>query len=80
MCMKKISQILTSGIISGDQVAVKRIFSLISRPLNDFNELYYPSFAEWVSCKVYPFHCSSDLFVYTPFLFVIFIIWLTAVH
>jgi hypothetical protein len=46
-------QILTSGIISGDQVAVKRIFSLISRPLNDFEELYYPSFAEWVSCKVY---------------------------
>lgn len=52
--MKKI-QILTSGIISGDQVAVKRIFSLISRPLNDFKELYYPSFAEWVSCKV----CNS---------------------
>ncbi|GMY24387.1 protein SWEETIE isoform X4 [Fagus crenata] len=46
------TKILTSGIISGDQVAVKRIFSLISRPLNDFNELYYPSFAEWVSCKI----------------------------
>ncbi|KAG6716276.1 hypothetical protein I3842_04G041200 [Carya illinoinensis] len=46
------TKILTSGIISGDQVAVKRIFSLISRPLNDFKELYYPSFAEWVSCKI----------------------------
>ncbi|KAJ0042851.1 hypothetical protein Pint_18792 [Pistacia integerrima] len=43
---------MTSGIISGDQAAVKRIFSLISRPLNDFNDLYYPSFAEWVSCKI----------------------------
>ncbi|KAA8530559.1 hypothetical protein F0562_005268 [Nyssa sinensis] len=46
------TKILTSGIISGDQVAVKRIFSLISRPLDDFKELYYPSFAEWVSCKI----------------------------
>ncbi|KAL4652128.1 hypothetical protein ACB092_01G210800 [Castanea dentata] len=46
------TKILTSGIISGDQVAVKRIFSLISRPLNEFKELYYPSFAEWVSCKI----------------------------
>ena len=45
-------QIMTSGIISGDQAAVKRIFSLISRPLDDFKDLYYPSFAEWVSCKV----------------------------
>lgn len=46
------TKILTSGIIDGDQVAVKRIFSLISRLLNDFKELYYPSFAEWVSCKI----------------------------
>lgn len=45
-------QIMTSGIISGDQAAVKRIFSLLSRPLDDFKDLYYPSFAEWVSCKV----------------------------
>lgn len=44
---------MTSGIISSDQVAVKRIFSLLSRPLNDFNELYYPSFAEWVTSKVH---------------------------
>ncbi|KAK2663047.1 hypothetical protein Ddye_001621 [Dipteronia dyeriana] len=46
------TKIMTSGIISGDQAAVKRIFSLISRPLNDFKDLYYPSFAEWVSCKI----------------------------
>jgi len=44
---------MTSGIIRSDQVAVKRIFSLLSRPLNDFNELYYPSFAEWVTSKVH---------------------------
>ncbi|OIW06503.1 hypothetical protein TanjilG_26692 [Lupinus angustifolius] len=45
------TKILTSGIISGDQVVVKRIFSLISRPLNDFKDIYYPSFAEWVTSK-----------------------------
>ncbi|AAD10656.1 Unknown protein [Arabidopsis thaliana] len=47
------TKIMTSGIIRSDQVAVKRIFSLLSRPLNDFNELYYPSFAEWVTSKVH---------------------------
>jgi len=55
MRLKKIDiflQILTSGMISGDQLAVKRIFALISQPLEDFKDLYYPSFAEWVSCKV----------------------------
>ncbi|KAK1433251.1 hypothetical protein QVD17_10160 [Tagetes erecta] len=46
------SKILTSGMISGDQLAVKRIFSLLSQPLEDFKDLYYPSFAEWVSCKI----------------------------
>jgi hypothetical protein len=46
------TKILTSGMISGDQIAVKRIFSLISRPLDEFKDLYYPSFAEWVSCKI----------------------------
>ncbi|XP_076960722.1 protein SWEETIE-like [Bidens hawaiensis] len=46
------SKILTSGIISGDQLAVKRIFALLSQPLEDFKDLYYPSFAEWVSCKI----------------------------
>ncbi|CAL5343621.1 unnamed protein product [Camellia sinensis] len=46
------TKILTNGIISGDQIAAKRIFSLISHPLNNFEDLYYPSFAEWVSCKI----------------------------
>ncbi|XP_004306022.1 PREDICTED: HEAT repeat-containing protein 5B isoform X1 [Fragaria vesca subsp. vesca] len=46
------TKIFTSGIIEGHQIAVKRIYSLISRPLNDFKDLYYPSFAEWVSCKI----------------------------
>ncbi|KAF3685530.1 putative T-complex protein 1 subunit zeta-like [Capsicum annuum] len=46
------TKILTCKIVSRDQLAVKRIFSLISRPLNEFNDLYYPSFAEWVSCKI----------------------------
>ena len=54
------SQMLTSGIISGDQVAVKRIFSLISRPLDDYKDLYFPSFAEWVSCQVYQFWCYQN--------------------
>ncbi|CAM8906100.1 unnamed protein product [Rhodiola kirilowii] len=46
------TKILTSGIISADQASVKRIYSQISRPLDDFKDLYYPSFAEWVSCKI----------------------------
>ncbi|CAK7344399.1 unnamed protein product [Dovyalis caffra] len=46
------TKIMTSGVLGGDQAAVKRIFSLISRPLNDFKDVYYPSFAEWVSCKI----------------------------
>ncbi|XP_058082071.1 protein SWEETIE [Magnolia sinica] len=46
------TKILTSSITSGDPVALQRLFSLISRPLNDFKDLYYPSFAEWVACKI----------------------------
>ncbi|XP_077230289.1 HEAT repeat-containing protein isoform X2 [Tasmannia lanceolata] len=46
------TKILTSSITSGDRVALQRLFSLISRPLNDFKDLYYPSFAEWVACKI----------------------------
>ncbi|KAK6913494.1 Laa1/Sip1/HEATR5-like, HEAT repeat region [Dillenia turbinata] len=63
------TKILTSGIISGDQVAVKRIYSLISRPLDDFKNLYYPSFAEWVSCKIkvrlLAAHASLKCFTYS---------------
>ncbi|KAL4197361.1 hypothetical protein AMTRI_Chr04g187950 [Amborella trichopoda] len=46
------TKILTSNITSGDRVAVQRLYSLISRPLDDFKDLYYPSFAEWVVCKI----------------------------
>ncbi|KAI4352232.1 hypothetical protein L6164_006505 [Bauhinia variegata] len=46
------TKMLTSGIISGDQAVVKRIFSLISRPLNEFDDIYYPSFAEWATSKI----------------------------
>ncbi|KNA19796.1 hypothetical protein SOVF_058220 [Spinacia oleracea] len=63
------TKILISGIIRGDQAAVKRIYSLISRPLNDFEELYYPSFAEWVSCKIkirlLAAHASLKCYTYT---------------
>ncbi|CDP02785.1 unnamed protein product [Coffea canephora] len=62
------TKILTSGVISQDQAAVKRIFSLISRPLNEFNDLYYPSFAEWVSCKIkirlLTAHASLKCYIY----------------
>ncbi|PON93486.1 Coatomer beta subunit [Trema orientale] len=63
------TKILTNGIIKGDQVAVKRIFTLISRPLNEFKDLYYPSFAEWVSCKIkirlLAAHASLKCYTYT---------------
>ncbi|XP_019453002.1 PREDICTED: HEAT repeat-containing protein 5B isoform X1 [Lupinus angustifolius] len=62
------TKILTSGIISGDQVVVKRIFSLISRPLNDFKDIYYPSFAEWVTSKIkirlLAAHASLKCYIY----------------
>ncbi|XP_010511629.1 PREDICTED: HEAT repeat-containing protein 5B-like isoform X1 [Camelina sativa] len=63
------TKIMTSGIISSDQVAVKRIFSLLSRPLTDFNELYYPSFAEWVTSKIkirlLAAHASLKCYIFT---------------
>ncbi|CAA7023533.1 unnamed protein product [Microthlaspi erraticum] len=63
------TKIMTSGIISSDQVAVKRIFSLLSRPLNEFNELYYPSFAEWVTSKIkirlLTAHASLKCYIFT---------------
>ncbi|KAJ1443259.1 Armadillo-type fold [Sesbania bispinosa] len=62
------TKILTSGIISGDQVVVRRIFSLISRPLNDFDDIYYPSFAEWVTSKIkirlLAAHASLKCYIY----------------
>ncbi|KAH1200450.1 Protein SWEETIE [Glycine max] len=58
------TKILTSGIISGDQVVVKRIFSLISRPLNDFEDIYYPSFAEWIKIRLLAAHASLKCYIY----------------
>ncbi|XP_020259958.1 HEAT repeat-containing protein 5B [Asparagus officinalis] len=62
------TKILTSSIISGDRVALDRMFSLISRPLNDIKDLYYPSFAEWVACKIkvrlLEAHASIKCYVY----------------
>nr|GMD55450.1 HEAT repeat-containing protein 5B isoform X2 [Ipomoea batatas] len=63
------TKILTCKIVSHDQLAVKRIFSLISRPLSEFDDLYYPSFAEWVSCKIkirlLTAHASLKCYTYT---------------
>ncbi|RYR59970.1 hypothetical protein Ahy_A04g017089 isoform A [Arachis hypogaea] len=58
------TKILTSGIISGDQAVVKRIFSLISRPLNDFQDIYYPSFAEWIKIRLLAAHASLKCYIY----------------
>ncbi|KAG6469148.1 hypothetical protein ZIOFF_073846 [Zingiber officinale] len=46
------TKILTSGIISEDQIALSRLYALISRPLDDIKDLCYPSFADWVACKI----------------------------
>ncbi|KAG0503476.1 hypothetical protein HPP92_003548 [Vanilla planifolia] len=65
------TKILTSGVLIGDRIAVSQMFSLISRPLNDIKDLYYPSFAEWVSCKIkvrlLAAHASIKCFVYQFF-------------
>jgi hypothetical protein len=45
-------QVMTSSIIGGDRVALNRLFSLISCPLSDIEGLFYPSFADWVVCKI----------------------------
>ncbi|XP_057443151.1 protein SWEETIE-like [Lotus japonicus] len=55
-------------MISGDQAVVRRMFSLISRPLNDFEDIYYPSFAEWVTSKIkirlLAAHASLKCYIY----------------
>ncbi|XP_072983205.1 protein SWEETIE isoform X2 [Typha latifolia] len=62
------TKILTSRIIGGDRIALNRLFSLISRPLSDMKDLYYPSFAEWVACKIkvrlLAAHASIKCYVY----------------
>ncbi|KAH0449198.1 hypothetical protein IEQ34_022998 [Dendrobium chrysotoxum] len=65
------TKLLTSSILSGDRVAVNRMFSLISRPLNEIKDLCYPSFAEWVASKIkvrlLAAHASIKSFVYQFF-------------
>ncbi|XP_062179055.1 protein SWEETIE-like isoform X2 [Phragmites australis] len=46
------TRVMTSSIIGGDKVALNRLFLLISRPLSDIEGLFYPSFADWVVCKI----------------------------
>ncbi|CAN6221242.1 unnamed protein product [Urochloa humidicola] len=46
------TRVMTSSIIGGDKVALNRLFSLIERPLSDIEGLFYPSFADWVVCKI----------------------------
>ena len=55
LCFIKKKQVMTSSIIGGDRVALSRLFSLITRPLSDIEGLFYPSFADWVVCKVFQF-------------------------
>ncbi|CAA6670474.1 unnamed protein product [Spirodela intermedia] len=63
------TKILTSSMLGGDQVSLQRMFSLISRPLDYFDDLYYPSFAEWVACEIkirlLVAHASIKCYVYT---------------
>ncbi|KAG8094444.1 hypothetical protein GUJ93_ZPchr0012g20299, partial [Zizania palustris] len=46
------TKVMTSSIIGGDRVALNRLFLLICHPLNDIEDLFYPSFADWVVCKI----------------------------
>ncbi|KAJ3692210.1 hypothetical protein LUZ60_012560 [Juncus effusus] len=46
------TKILTSSIVGGDRVALNRLYLLISRPLSEIQDLCYPSFADWVACKI----------------------------
>lgn len=50
--LKLASKILISNILTGDRIALQRMFSSISLLLDEFKDLYYPSFAEWVACKI----------------------------
>lgn len=58
-------------------MVVRRIFSLISRPLNDFEDIYYPSFAEWVTSKARDSKCYINVIYFNIFIsssFIFFII------
>ncbi|EEC80697.1 hypothetical protein OsI_23125 [Oryza sativa Indica Group] len=49
------TKVMTSSVIGGDRVALNRLFLLICRPLNDIEDLFYPSFADWVVLKCYTY-------------------------
>ncbi|KAJ4781926.1 HEAT repeat-containing protein [Rhynchospora pubera] len=65
------TKILTSSIIGGDRVALNRLYLLISRPLSEIQDLCYPSFADWVACKIkvqlLTAHASVKCYVYQLF-------------
>ncbi|XP_052159223.1 protein SWEETIE isoform X3 [Oryza glaberrima] len=50
--LELVTKVMTSSVIGGDRVALNRLFLLICRPLNDIEDLFYPSFADWVVCKI----------------------------
>ncbi|XP_068658237.1 protein SWEETIE isoform X2 [Aristolochia californica] len=65
------TKVLTSTITRGDRVALHRLFMLISQQLSDFKDLCYPSFAEWVACRIkvrlVAAHASVKLYTYMFF-------------
>lgn len=46
------TQIITSGISNGDVAVFRRVIALMSHLLANFDDLQFPSYAEWVGCKV----------------------------
>ena len=45
-------QIITSGISNADLGVFKRVLTLMSHLLMNLDDLQFPSYAEWVGCKV----------------------------
>ena len=45
-------QIITSGISNTDVGVFKRVLTLMSHLLMNLDDLQFPSYAEWVGCKV----------------------------
>ncbi|MCO5574203.1 hypothetical protein L7F22_027985 [Adiantum nelumboides] len=46
------AMIITSGISNGDEAVFRRVLSLMSNLLSNFEDLQFPPYAEWVGCKV----------------------------
>ncbi|KAJ7552272.1 hypothetical protein O6H91_06G048200 [Diphasiastrum complanatum] len=46
------ARVVISGVSGGDHGVIQRIVSMISQPLSKWENLKYPSYAEWVGCKV----------------------------